>query len=236
VSDEIQKLVEKLHGRFLVFDGVDGCGKSTQAQRLFETLAASGAACVPCCDPSRTGVAGRIRSVLLDHDLAEMDIHCETLLFMAARAQLMAEVIRPAMEEGKMVVCDRFVTATCAYQGAAGYEPKRVIELARFAIGDRWPDVTLILDIEVETGFDRIARRAHHAGKPPQRGAGKGLLSEGNRPDAMEARPLEFHRRVRQIFQELHEYYPTPVLSVDAHADADTVHSRVVEELLRVPL
>ena len=88
-----------------------------------------------------------------------MDVNCETLLFMASRAQLVAEIIQPAIKRGETVLCDRFVTSTCAYQGAAGYDPKRVIELAHFAIDDCWPDVTIIIDVDTEKGSDRIGRK-----------------------------------------------------------------------------
>jgi dTMP kinase len=163
-----------------------------------------------------------------------MDVNCEAMLFMASRAQLVTEVIRPALAAGKTVLCDRFVSSTCAYQGAAGYDPRRVIELARFAIGDCWPHVTVLLDIDPEIGFRRIGRKPHHSGKNRKRAAGESTLIEGTGTDAMEARPIEFHRRVRRLFQEIHAYYPTPVISVDASADAETVYQRILEGLSRV--
>ena len=221
----------KLGGKLIVFDGPDGAGKSTQRRRLAERLEARGADVVSCRDPGGTQVGDRIRSVLLDHDLSEMAVNCETLLFMASRAQLVAEVIEPALADGKTVVCDRFVTSTCAYQGAAGFDPRRVIELARFAIGDRWPDVTILVDVDAQEGFARIGRKPHHAGKNRRRSSGEGTLFEGVRPDAMEARSIEFHRRVREMFLKVGEYYPTPVVTVDGHGDEETVHGRVLEAL-----
>ena len=147
------QLADRLRGKFVVFDGPDGAGKSTQRERLAKTLGSAGADVVSGRDPGGTEIGDRIRAVLLDFDLSRMDVGCETLLFMASRAQLVAEVIRPALTVGKTVLCDRFVTSTCAYQGAAGYDPKRIIDLARMAIGDCWPDVTIILDVDVEEGF-----------------------------------------------------------------------------------
>ncbi len=231
VNADTTALCQGLRGKFLVFDGPDGCGKSTQQRLLAEVLEAAGAEIVSCRDPGGTEVGDRIRSVLLDHDLSTMNVNCEALLFMASRAQLVAKVIRPALESNKTVLCDRFVTSTCAYQGAAGYDPKRIIELARFAIDDCWPDLTVILDVDVEEGFERIGRKPHHAGKNRQRSAGEPTLFQGSRPDAMEARSIDFHRRVRQMFLEVHQYYPVPVVTVDGRGDADTVHQRVLEAL-----
>jgi len=234
VNSPTATLPEKVKGKFIVFDGPDGSGKSTQRAALGDTLTGAGVDVVLCRDPGGTEIGNRIRSVLLDHDLSAMDVNCEALLFMASRAQLLCEVIRPALTENKTVLCDRFVTSTCAYQGAAGYDPKRVIELARFAIGDCWPDVTVILDVEAEEGFERIGRKPHHAGKNRQRASGEATLFEGSRPDAMEARSIEFHRRVRQMFLSVHKYYPTPVITIDGRGDVDAVHRRVMEGLLSV--
>ncbi len=232
MADLTRKEADSLRGKFIVFDGPDGAGKSTQRQRLADELARHDLSVVLCRDPGGTLIGDRIRSVLLDYDLSIMDVACETLLFMASRAQLVGEIIRPALASGKTVLCDRFVTATCAYQGAAGYDPKRVIELAQFAIDKTWPDLTIAIDVEPDEGFGRIGRRASQAGKRRKASdQGQALpFAEGNvkdKPDAMEARSIEFHRKVRQMFREVHKYYPRQVVSVDGGGDADTVYSRV---------
>jgi len=234
VPKSIAKALSSVRGRFIVLDGLDGSGKSSHHRRLESELVAAGLSVASCRDPGGTAIGDRIRSVLLDYDLSEMDVNCEAMLFMASRAQLVTEVIRPALGAGKTVLCDRFVSSTCAYQGAAGYDPRRVIELARFAIGDCWPHVTVLLDIDPEIGFQRIGRKPHHSGKNRKKAAGESALIEGTGTDAMEARPIEFHRRVRRLFQEIHAYYPTPVISVDASADAETVYQRILEGLSRV--
>ena len=236
MSTDFAKLADRLRGRFLVVDGPDGSGKSSQRDRLANALRAAGLEVVTCRDPGGTTIGDRIRSVLLDHDLADMAPACEALLFMASRAQLVHEVIEPALAAGSVVLCDRFVSATCAYQGAIGYPPDRVIELARFAIGDRWPDLTLVFDVDVETGFARIGRKPHHAGKHRRKHAGQANLFDtgDSAPDAMEARSVSYHRQVRALFHQLPDYYPTPVAIVDAGDDPDAVHAQVGECLARV--
>lgn len=221
-------------GKFIVFDGPDGAGKSTQREKLADLLRVEDIDVVCCRDPGGTEIGDRIRSVLLDHDLSKMDATCEALLFMASRAQLMTEVIRPALKSGATVLCDRFVTSTCAYQGAAGFDPKRVIELGHFVLGqDGWPELTLVFDVDTGVGFERIGRKSHHAGKNRQRAAGEAMLIEGSQPDAMEARSAEFHRRVREHFLSVARVYPTPVYVVDGRGTPDEVFHRVLECLTR---
>jgi dTMP kinase len=227
----ISDTLVRLRGRFVVLDGPDGAGKSVQSRRLTEALARLDVPAVACRDPGGTVIGDRIRSILLDHDLSTMEVTCETLLFMASRAQLVGEVIRPALRAGRTVVCDRYVSSTCAYQGAAGFDPRKVIELAQLAVGDCWPDATIILDLDPQTGFDRIGRKASHAGRNRKGAAEQGSLIPGAMPDAMEARPIEFHRRVRNMFLDLPAYYPRPVMIVDAGGDPDEVFARIVEVL-----
>ena len=235
---DVVGLANRLRGKFIVLDGPDGCGKTTQRDMLERALIGAGIEVMTCRDPGGTAIGDRIRSVLLDFDLSEMNVNCEALLFMASRAQLMHEIIRPALREGKAVLCSRFVSSTCAYQGAAGYDSKRIIELARFAIDDTWPDWTIVLDVDVEKGFERIGRRSHHAGKHRRRFSGQPtLFQEGDAEsatDAMEARPIEFHRRVRKNFLELDAVYPSPVCHIGAEADEETVPTRILECLDRV--
>lgn len=220
----------KLKGKFIAFDGVDGSGKGTQIRLLSEAMKGAGVEHVLAKDPGGTEIGDRIRHVLFDYDLAEMDVRCETLLFMASRAQLLRDVISPALTFGKAVLCDRFVSATCAYQGAAGYDPKRVIELARFAIDQSWPNLTLLLDLAPDAGFERTGRQA----KSKRRRNdvhGQVRLFHDTHPDAMESRPLEFHQKVRDMFLDLPGYYPTPVTIIDAAASPDEVHRRILEAI-----
>ena len=236
MENDARQLAEKLAGRFIVFDGPDGCGKSTQRRMLGDLLTSAGGRVVHCKDPGGTAIGDRIRHVLLGYDLSEMDVRCETMLFMASRAQLVGEIVEPAIAEGQTVLCDRFVSATCAYQGAQGYDVRRVIEVAPFAIGDHWPDVTVVLDVDVAAGFERTGRKAHHAGKHRRKHTGQQQMFDGAQPDAMEARPLDFHRRVRQLFLKLAEFYPRQVIVIDGRADPQSVHAKVVEALADVDL
>ena len=222
---DVTHLATLVSGKFLVVDGPDGGGKSTQIRMLADGLREAGVPVVCCRDPGGTEIGDRIRSVLLDYDLTAMAADCEALLFMASRAQLVAEVIRPALSAGKTVLCDRFVTATCAYQGAAGCDPTRVIQLAEYAIGDCWPDATVILDVPAETGFDRINGRYEQSQSADE---------SNNGHDAMEARSLSFHRDVREGFLRVDKIYPRPVFVVNAHDGEAEVFAQIVEGLTRV--
>ncbi len=237
--------MDSLAAKFIVFDGPDGCGKTTQRDRLARHLRDQGLDVVTCKDPGGTDVGDRIRHILLDYDLSDMAVRCEALLFMASRAQLVGQVIEPAIKQRKVVLCDRFVSATCAYQGAAGHDVQRIIELAPYAIGNTWPDLTIVLDVEVETGFERTGRKPHHAGKNRKRKAGQPGMFDDAVTDAMEARPIEFHRKVRQNFISLQNTrtgagaggceYPAPVALIDTtnSPGPEAVHQdvlRVIEQ------
>ncbi len=226
MSSADKSMADKLRGRFIVFDGPDGSGKSTQRELLGARLTSAGGQVVHAKDPGGTPFGDLIRSVLLDHDLSTMDVRCETFLFMASRAQLVAEVVKPALANQQTVLCDRFISSTCAYQVAAGYDVQRVLELGRFAVEDCWPDLTVVVDVAPERGFERTGRQASHAGRNRQ-DVGQGMLIAGARTDAMEARPLDFHRRVRDALLALPQSYPKPVVIVDGDGEPEAVHERV---------
>ena len=213
-----------LRSRFVVFDGPDGSGKSTVLQEAAGALRAGGHAVTTCKDPGGTAIGDRIRSVLLDHDLCGMDPVCETLLFMASRAQLVREVVRPALARGDVVLCDRFVSATCAYQVAAGCALDRILALAQQAVGASWPDLTLVLDVPVELGLTRVRQR--RSGQ-----ANAASASDAAALDSMERRPAAFHECVRRHFLELPESYPAPVSVLDARGPVADVVAEVLQRL-----
>src|SRR4051812_26397629 len=166
-------------GKFIVFDGTEGSGKSTQARMLHARVARAGRDVLLVRDPGTTRIGEQIRAILLDPDHAEMNMRCEMLLYMAARAQMMAEVILPALAEGKTVISDRFVSSTLAYQaGGDGLTPDEIRAVAETAVRGRWPDLTVLLDLPAAASLARVKRAK----------------------DRIEQRPMEYHERVRQNY------------------------------------
>ena len=202
-------LAEKLAGKFIVLDGPDGSGKTTQLALLRDHLAALGARVEAVHDPGATAVGERIRQILLDRDNAHMSPTCEMLLFMASRAQLVAERVRPALADGKVVLCDRFISATVAYQGAAGVSPSAVHEVGKIAVEDLQPDLTIILDLPAEEGLARLA---------------------GSR-DRMESKALAFHRKVRELFLSHAAGGPERFAVVDAAGEVGQIAAGIRELL-----
>ena len=230
----LRRVAEKLRGKFIVLDGPEGSGKATQLEKLAAALRQAGLDVLCAKDPGGTEVGSQIRHILLRYDLSRMAPRCETLLFMASRAQLVAEVIGPALKAGKTVLCDRFISATFAYQGAIGVGAEDIRKLGDLAVGENWPDVTVVLDLPIEVGLRRVGRSTEK--KPPKSVfelSGQHTMFEDDLPDAMEARTLKFHRRVREVFQQLPELYPKPVVVIDASGTADEVYQRLLEALER---
>jgi dTMP kinase len=207
-------------GCFLTLDGPDGGGKTTQAARLAAWLRNRGFEVVACRDPGGTALGERIRAILLDRATVDLDLRAEMLLYMASRAQLVEEVIRPALGAGRIVVSDRFLLANIVYQGeAAGLPPDEVGRTGLLATQGLLPDLTLVLDIDPQVARDRV----------------------GLARDRMEDRPDDYHRRVREGFlraaragrEGVCPYYPAPVVVIDAAADPDTVFELIHNEVER---
>jgi len=218
----------KFSGKFIVIDGPDGCGKSTQLKLLAEYLRKEGIEILKTHDPGGTKIGDQIRHLLKYGAKGIMDVHTETMLFMASRAQLVAEVIKPAIEKGKTVLCDRFISSTCAYQGSSGYSLEKIIELGKFAVGDVWPNLTIIIDMPAEEGLERTGRRPRQKRIANHKDANQRHLFENTIPDRFDSRSLEYHRKVRKWFLKIEDCYPGIVKIVDgSNADIETVHERI---------
>ena len=210
---------KRLAGKFIVLDGGEGCGKSTQARRLLAFLHEThGLPAAFVRDPGSTKIGEQVRAVLLDPANDAMTVRCETLLYMAARAQMLAEVIGPALERGEVVICDRFVSSTLAYQLAGSDELIRedVLDVARVAVGGRWPDLTILLDAPVEVSQGRVQP------KYVPLFADAGDLADPTK-DRIERRPVEYHRRVRDGFLDQARRLPRSYAVLDATKGPDAV-------------
>lgn len=224
-----KSLNNKSQGKFIVLDGPDGCGKTLQLDLLASRLADRGIPIVRTNDPGGTAIGDQISALLKYDAKGPMDVATEVMLFMASRAQLVGEVIKPALAGGKTVLCDRFISSTCAYQGSSGYSVEKIIELGRFAVGDVWPDLTIIIDIPAEEGRQRTGHKRYGKTKVNHKDANQAYLFENAIPDRFDSRTLEYHRKVRKWFLNIGEYYPGIVRIVSGEADIETIHKRILE-------
>jgi dTMP kinase len=201
---------------FISLDGLDGSGKSTQARLLAEWLRGRGVSVTQCADPGGTAIGTIIRSLLLDHR-HDMTLACEAFLFMASRAQLTAEIIRPALEAGRIVVADRYLLANVVYQGhAGGLDPQQLWDMGRLATSGLEPDLTLVLDLPIELAGTRREART------------------GGPADRMEGRHAGFHARVRAGFLAEAQRRPERIRVLDAGQSIDALHQQIREEVARV--
>jgi dTMP kinase len=196
-------------GFFVSLDGLDGTGKSTQCRLLADWLREQGHRITTCKDPGGTLVGNVIRMLLLD-DRTELTLASETFLFMASRAQLVAEVIRPALADGHIVVCDRFLLANVVYQGHAGsIDPAELWNMGRLATGGLEPDLTIVLDLPIDAACFRRARPA----------------------DRMEGRDQAYQERVRAGFLAEAARRPERIRVIDASPALEVVQERIRQEV-----
>ena len=221
---------DRLQGKFIVLDGPDGCGKTVQLELLSTYLKNEGLPVVQTNDPGGTKIGNQISRLLKYDAQGVMDVQTEVMLFMASRAQLVAEIIKPALDNSKTVLCDRFISSTCAYQGSSGYPVEKIIGLGKVAVGDVWPDLTIIIDIPVEEGLERTGRKPYQKTKVNHKDANQSYLFKNVVVDRFDSRPLEYHRKVRKGFLKLAQYYPGIVKIVDgSQGDIETVHKKIIE-------
>jgi dTMP kinase len=181
-----------MRGKLITFEGIDGCGKTTQMRLLGQYLTERGVAVVSTREPGGTELGRKVRSALLDGGAGSVEPLAELLLYAADRAQHVRRVILPALSLGKVVLSDRFYDATTVYQGyARGFDLELVNQLNELATGGLKPDLTLLFDLDVETGLKRTMRR------------GDGTSVTAARPDRLDQEPVEFHERVRQAYLDI---------------------------------
>jgi dTMP kinase len=206
-------------GKFITFEGLDGCGKSTQLEKLAAVLRAQGIDVLTTREPGGTEIGERIRAVLLDSRTAGLDPMAEMALMFASRAQQLSQVIVPTLESGKWVLCDRFTDSTEAYQGG-GRElgSDAVLQLHKVLCRGFWPDLTILMDSDVERSVKRARRR--------NKVATNGELPDENR---FEQESHAFFTRVQQAFRAIAQREPQRVAMVDARPPSDVVHPQIVQ-------
>ena len=199
-----------LSGRFLVFDGPDGSGKSTQIDRFSTWSQQNGVTVELVREPGGTAIGEAIRNVLLDPAHEEMTVRAEMLLYMASRSQLVRERIRPALDSGRMVLADRFISSTLAYQGTAGgLEAQEILDVGRVATDGIEPDLVVIFDVDEETRRSRM----------------------GAEKDRIERKSSAFHTRVREGYLAQARRDPSHYLVIDARVSEDDVFKALIDGL-----
>lgn len=196
-------------GLFITFEGADGCGKTTQLMLLAKTLKAKGYDVIVTREPGAKGLGEKIRDILLNYD-GEVSSQAEAFLFLADRAQHIDIIVNPAVEKGKIVLCDRHTDSTVAYQGyGRGLDISRIKMLNDIATGGKKPDLTFVFDIDVETSMQRV-------------GANK---------DRMESAGMEFFNRVRNGYLEIAKQEPNRVKVIDATQSIEEINIQIIKQV-----
>ena len=204
-------------GRFITFEGIDGCGKTTQFRMLDHGLRDHGKDVVETVEPGGTSIGRQIRKILLDPASADIQPRAELLLYFASRAQNVDQVIRPALDAGRTVLCDRFTDSTLVYQGCGrGLDTEVVRDLDRIACRGLKPDVTFLIDIDLETSLMRAKRRNERTGPSESR---------------IDEESAAFHERVRQGYLALAKAEPDRIVVIDGTAGIAEVGQRIREAL-----
>lgn len=206
-------------GRFITFEGIDGCGKTTQFRLLAQWLREQGRDVVETVEPGGTAIGQQIRKILLDPASAGLHPRAELLLYFASRAQNVDEIIRPALDAGRIVLCDRFTDSTLVYQGSGrGLDTNIVRDLDRIACRGLVPDLTFLIDIDLETSLQRAKRRNERVGPAESR------IDEEN---------VAFHERVREGYLALARAEPERIAVIEGSAPIGEV-ARAIRQALHV--
>ena len=201
---------------FITLEGPEGSGKTTAVQKAVEELTRLGYQVVKTREPGGTEIAEQIRNVILDKRNTNMDPRTEALLYAASRRQHLVEKVWPALKEGKVVICDRYLDSSLAYQGGArGLGIDNILNVNLFATENTWPDLTLLFDIEPSLGLARISKNADR---------------EVNRLDLEK---LDFHNKVRNTFLELEKRFPERYVIIDASKSIDEVAKATLDAILK---
>jgi dTMP kinase len=204
-------------GLFITFEGIDGCGKTTQLHLLASWLRGLGREVVETVEPGGTAIGREIRKILLDPANTAIRPRTELLLYFASRAQNVSEVIRPALENNAVVLCDRFTDSTIVYQGCGrGLNVDIILDLHRIACGPLKPDVTVLIDINLDTSLTRARRRNERTN------ANESRIDEESR---------EFHERVRRGYLELAAKEPDRFITIDGMHSVSEVSARIREAI-----
>ena len=197
-------------GYFISFEGPDGAGKSTQIEYLKEYLDERGLESVITREPGGTQISEKIRDMLLDKENADMTARTEALLYSASRAQLVEKVIQPAIDSGKIVVCDRYFDSSIAYQGFGRSLGPKIAEINKFAVNELEPDLTFLLMIDPEDVKERL---------------------DQENLDRLESEDLEFKRKVLEGFESVAEEYRFRVRVIDATLPREEIRDRIIKEV-----
>lgn len=201
-----------MQGLFITFEGPDGCGKTTQMKLLAEYFEKKGKEVVLTREPGGKGLGEKVREILLNYD-GEVSDRCESFLFLADRAQNIDIIVNPAVKAGKIVLCDRHIDSTVAYQGyGRGLNIDRINMLNNLATNGKKPDLTLVFDVDVETSMKRV----------------------GKEKDRMESAGIDFHNRVRKGYLELAKQEPKRIKVLDATKSIEEIHKDVINILAEV--
>jgi len=226
--NELATIAGFLRGRFIVFEGADGSGKSTQLRRLVKAIGDAGLCVLDVREPGGTAIGEEVRKILL-HTKEQMGLTCEMLLYMASRAQLVEEKIRPALASGHVVIADRFVSSTLAYQGAGGGLSEADIRAVAAVATERVsPDLVVIFDVDAATAARRTRGSEPAKGRAPKNTVASVTLFD----DRIEQRGADFHNRVREGYLAQAASEPGRHLVVDGRQEPDVVWASLVRGLV----